>query len=105
MLPGKTSSRSGSVVPSDHWLNRSRRFLHFHATCLSSETHRESRRGELAALGYLQPSCAIPTGCSLSADSFRARRMLLTPESGRKAIDVVRLRITAARRRAIEGEG
>src|SRR5467141_3481373 len=33
-------------------------------------------------LGHLQPSCAAPTDGSLSPDSFRARRMLLTAESG-----------------------
>src|SRR5712692_5212642 len=35
-----------------------------------------------SALGHLQPSCAIPSDGSLSPDSFRARRMLLTAESG-----------------------
>ena len=36
--------------------------------------------------GHLQPSCAVPTDGSLSPDSFRAKRMLLTAESGHKAI-------------------
>src|SRR5712675_2134405 len=35
-------------------------------------------------VGHLQPSCAVPSHGSLSSDSFRARRMLLTAESGQK---------------------
>ena len=38
-------------MPSDRWLNHSRRFLHFHPTCLSSETHREKQTWRTASLG------------------------------------------------------
>src|SRR5260370_1742043 len=34
--------------------------------------------------GHLQPSCAVPSDGSLSPDSCRAPRMLLTAESGQK---------------------
>src|SRR6266849_758409 len=38
----------------------------------------------MSGSGHLQPSCTVPTDGSLSPDSFRARRMLLTAESGHK---------------------
>ena len=41
-------------------------------------------------MGHLQPSCAAPTDGSLSPDSFRARRMLLTAESGHNRTHAVR---------------
>jgi len=33
-------------------------------------------------LGQIHPSCSVAADGSLSPDSFRARRMLLTAESG-----------------------
>src|SRR5258707_8191013 len=38
----------------------------------------------MSGRGQVQPSCAVPTDGSLSPDSFRARRMLLTAESGQE---------------------
>ena len=38
----------------------------------------------MSGMGHLQPSCAVPTDGSLSPDSFRAWRMLLTAELGQQ---------------------
>src|SRR5258708_4674119 len=38
----------------------------------------------MSVTGHLQPSCAVPSDGSLSPDSCRAPRMLLTAESGQK---------------------
>jgi hypothetical protein len=60
MRPGKISSRSGSVMPSDRWLNRSRRFLH-HACdvlirfCLKREGPSCSRSEAQSAPAHASP--------------------------------------------------
>ena len=50
-----------------------------HANSLAASRWRES---QMSAMGQIRPSCAVPTDGSLSPDSCRARRMLLTAESG-----------------------
>jgi hypothetical protein len=43
----------------------------------------------MSPVDHLQPSCAVPTDGSLSADSFRAERMPMTAESGQQRTHAV----------------